>query len=438
MFLSAKKLQSLRKDERGNVAIIFGLVSLSVVMITGGALEFGNAYSVQHKLQLAADAGAMAGAAMDEGTSETTRQTMANNVFQSNVSGFSSAPIIPITTVDGSKVMVSASTALNTSLLRVINIESLSVAAASKAEVVYVAPDSAAGYCLLALDPSATHGLKSQGTPNVAYPECWAHTNSTLVEAIDGGGSAVVTGAGHSAVGGISASAVGVYSPAPTGGANVVNDPFATVGAYAPLSTPYQSTFTPPAIPNVCKANNLSLKKGSFTLEPGRYCGGINLQAGATVTLSPGVFIIDDGLFNVQSGSSVTGSNVLLYFKDANARMTIIGGGTVNLKGRQSGSSYAGFLMIAHPDAYRNGTSNIQGGGSFKLEGMVYMPTQNILITGNGDSNGSSHFFAIVAKSLEFRGNGIFNLKTHNTASNMPNIMPQKSTVGSVANVSLK
>jgi hypothetical protein len=244
--------------------------------------------------------------------------------------------------------------------------------------------------------------------------------------AIAGGGNAVVTGDGTSAVGGVSSSASGVYTPAAVGAASVVDDPFATVGAYVTPTSSYAPTFTPPVIPNVCKASSLDLKKGTFDLEPGRYCGGINLQAQAIVTFAPGVYIVDNGVFNVQSGASITGSNVLFYFSGAAAKMTVIGGGSVNLKGRTTGNSYPGFLFIAHPDAARGQTSNIQGGGTFKMEGMLYMPTQNILVTGNGTANTTSNFFAMVAKSFEFKGNGIFNYKPHTAASGMPDIMPVK------------
>ena len=84
--------------------------------------------------------------------------------------------------------------------------------------------------------------------------------------------------------------------------------------------------------------------------------------------------------------------------------MTIIGGGTVNLKGRTTGSSYAGFLMIAAGNATH--VSNIQGGGSFNMEGVVYLPKQTVYVTGNGDANGSSNVFAMVARNFDFRGNG--------------------------------
>ncbi len=222
----------------------------------------------------------------------------------------------------------------------------------------------------------------------------------------------------------MTAAAQGVYSPKPVGEMGVVKDPFATVSAYQLPYSSYTSTFTPPSVSGSCKASNLNLKKGTFTLSPGRYCGGIHLQAQAKVTFQEGVYIIDNGDFTTQSGSSITGSNVVFYFNGANATATVIGGGTVNLKGRQTGSSYEGFLFIQHPDAARGETTNIQGGGTFNVEGVIYMPTQNILITGNGDSNASSKFFSIVAKSFEFRGNGIFRLKPHDPASNMPDITP--------------
>ena len=142
---------------------------------------------------------------------------------------------------------------------------------------------------------------------------------------------------------------------------------------------------------------------------------------------NPGVYVIDNGLFNVQSGASVSGSNLLFYYSGANSRMTIIGGGTVNFKGRNTGSSYEGFLMIAHPDAWRGLESNIQGGGTFNMEGMVYMPTQRILISGNGDVNGSSKNFGIVAKDFYFQGNGTFNFKVRDGSSTLPDLMPKTS-----------
>ncbi len=418
-------------DKRGNVAITLGLAVVPAVMFIGGAVDFGNAYRTKQKIQFAADAAVLAAAAMPSGTAAQARETRALALFNANTAGLSG--VTPTATANGNSISLSAQGSVNTSFLKIANIDTLKVSGSSSGSVSYTTSTSNTTtgttvngkLCLLALDPDAANGMISQGTPNINYVDCWAHTNSTSATAIAGGGSAQVVGQGHSAVGGVEASANAVYSPTPTGGRGVVADPFASVSAYTLPHSSYQPTFTPPPIPSACKASGLNLKKNTFTLEPGRYCGGINMQAQATVHLQPGVYIIDSGIFNVQAGSTITGTDVLLYFVGTSARFTVIGGGTVNLKGRTSGpDDLKGFLFIAHPDAWRGLTSNIQGGGSFTMEGMIYAPTQNVLITGNGDANGSSNFFAIVAKSFEFRGNGIYRFKPWNSASNMPDLMP--------------
>ncbi len=444
-----KKIARLAKDERGNTIIMFGLTIVPAVMFIGGAIDFGTAYKTKSKIQAAADAAVLGAVALGSTATSAQRETTAASIFTANVIGTGVTPSV-VVSADGATVTVTASKDVPTSFLGIAHIETIHVTGNASASVSYTTVTGASSttgggkVCLLALDPGATNGFKSQGTPNVVATDCWGHTNSTQAAAIDGGGSAVVTGAGFSAVGSVTAAANGVYSPTPTGGASVVNDPFATVSAYAAAPAVYATTFATPTISTTCTASNLSLKKGTFSLAPGRYCGGINLQAGATVNFAEGEYIIDNGIFNVQSGSSVNGTNVMFYFSGAAARMTIIGGGTVNLTGRTTGNSYEGFLFIAHPDAWRGLTSNIQGGGTFKMEGMIYMPTQNILITGNGDGNTTSNFFSIVAKSFEFRGNGIFNTKTWNSASNMPDIMPTKpgttiagTTTTTISNVKL-
>ena len=145
------------------------------------------------------------------------------------------------------------------------------------------------------------------------------------------------------------------------------------------------------------------------------------------MTLNPGgIYIIDNGELNVQSGANVTGSDVLFYFTGANAHMTLIGGGTVTLKGRDQSSSYASFLFIADANAWQGNASNIQGGGSLTLEGVLYMPTQTILVSGNGDVNGTSTstYFAMVAKDFNFKGNGRFNLIPASSSTLLKDIMP--------------
>lgn len=413
---------NLLRDEEGSVAIIFALTMIPAMLLVGGAIDFGRAYSLREKLQNAADSAVIAAAAMPSSAVASERINAAKTTFNANLSGNIGA--IPTVTVNGGTVTLNTSADFNTAFLSVAQIEKLTIRAAASASS--SSPNQP--ICMLALDPESTDGIHIQGANVVRYQGCWAQTNSIKATAINANGSnATATGDGHCAVGGYAAEHNN-FSPTPRTGCSVVNDPFATVSAYNLPPSSYRSTFTAPALATTCKASNLSLKKGTYTLDPGRYCGGIDIKAQATVVFNPGVYVIDNGLFNVQSGASVSGSNLLFYYSGVNSRMTIIGGGTVNFKGRNSGSSYEGFLMIAHPDSSRGLESNIQGGGTFNMEGMVYMPTQRISISGNGDVNGSSKNFGIVAKDFYFQGNGTFNFKVRDSSSTLPDLMPKTST----------
>lgn len=418
-----RKLFQFARDERGNAAIIFALTLVPVAVLAGGTVDYGKVLAERAKLQAAADAAVLA-AAQEGGTTAAERTETATRVFNANTRNTNLANVAPHVVVTGDSVTIEAISPVQTPFLNIVNIPTLDASVASTAMAGDTISSNVPGkVCLLALDPNSTDGIHLQGANQVNYADCWAHTNSEKATAINAvGNNAKAYGKGHCAVGAWTQTH-DTFSPLPTGACKVVPDPFATVGAYE--AGTYTPTFAPPAKAVTCKASNLNLKKGVFTLDPGRYCGGINIQAGATVTFNAGVYYVDNGVFNVQSGSSVTGSNVVFYLEGASSRMQVIGGGTVNLSGRTTSASYAGFLVIAHPNANPMGESNIQGGGTFKMQGVIYMPKQRIEVSGNGDVNNATiSVFGMVAKDFYFRGNGVFNMKKHGGTGTIPDIMP--------------
>lgn len=417
------RMSTFLRDERGATGTMFALAIVPAIAMAGGAVDYGNALSQRTLLQTATDAAASA-ANLPADVSLTERQAIAMKVFRANVAGTQHSAATPTVSATDTSVTVELSRRITTPFLALAGVTHVDVLASSTASgSELVATTANAKVCLLALDPESNDGIHLQGGNIVNYADCWSHTNSTKATAINANGNnAQANGLGHCAVGGWTQSHA-TFTPSPTAGCTVVPDPFATVGAYE--TGAYTSTFTPPSKAITCKANNLNLKKGTFTLDPGRYCGGINIQAHATVTFNPGIYYIDNGALNVQSGSSVTGSNVLFYLEGAASKITVIGGGTVNLSGRTTTATYAGFLFIAHPNANPTGESNIQGGGTFKLNGMLYMPKQRIEVAGNGDVNTEGvTVFGMVARDFYFRGNGVFNLKKHAGTGNVPDIMP--------------
>ena len=415
---SLKALLKAFRDERGSVAILFGLMALPLFFMMGAAIDYTRAVKFRQAMQHAADSATLAAAALASDASTQDRINRAQSFFAANLASQGLPAVSSQVTANDVSVSLTANFIVRTTVLRIARIMSFPVKVSSTSEW----SDASGPVCLLALDPASADGIHIQGANVVNYPNCWAQTNSVTATAINSNGSrAAATGAGHCAVGGYS-DAHHDFGPTPTAGCKAIDDPFASVSAY-PSASSYVPNFTPPTVPSSCLATNLNLKKGSYTLSPGRYCGGLSLQAKATVTLKPGIYVIDNGELNVQSGASLTGSDVLFYFTGANAHMTLIGGGTVTLKGRQPSSSYSSFLFIADATAWQGKASNIQGGGSMTLEGLLYMPTQTILVSGNGDVNGSSTYFGMIAKDFNFQGNGAFNLVPASAGGSYTDIM---------------
>jgi Flp pilus assembly protein TadG len=413
-----RKSSAFRHDERGSTGVLFALALIPATLLSGGSIDYGRVLTERARLQAATDAASVAAASLLDATPAERSET-ALKVFRANASDSSMQPEI---TVDGNSISVKMSLKVKTPFLQLASIPEMDANATSTAYGLDQVTNTATNkVCLLALDPQSDDGIHVQGTNRINYTNCWAHTNSTKPTAINGTGGAIAAGAGNCAVGGWVES--GQYTPTPKSTCLDATDPYATVSAYASGAT-YATTFTAPVKDHSCKANNLNLKKGTFTLDPGRYCGGIEVQAGATVNFNPGVYYIDNGNFKVQSGASASGTNVVFYLEGALSKFALLGGGNISLNGRTAGSSYEGFLLIMHPNANPMGSSDIQGGGAFKLQGMLYAPTQRVEVSGNGDVNTMDgvNIFGMIAKDFYFRGNGVFNLKKF-SGGDIPDIM---------------
>ncbi len=214
------------------------------------------------------------------------------------------------------------------------------------------------------------------------------------------------------------------FDPSVRAGCDPVADPFANVSAY-PSAASWEPKFDLPEVDTMpCKSSALRLKKGKFTLDGGRYCGGLELMANSKVTFNPGVYIVDGAPLRAWSGSMLTGDDMVFYMHGAGAIVEIQGGSTVDLTGRHSGETYEGFVIIQNALAAEGEKSTIQGGGVFNMEGIVYMPTQKLEMGGNGNMNGSSDFFVVVAKNFEIFGSGRLYVKAHNVASLLPDLTP--------------
>lgn len=398
-------IKRLRAERRGSVAIIFGMTMIPVAFTVGTALDYGNYMRAQTALQAATDAAALAGSSI-LAASNVSRTTLAQNTFQANLPRFMKTSATTVVTPTLENVGVDSTFEVPTSFARLMNI--MSLPAKARANVTIDTAISDGSVCLLALGNSETvDGIALGGNSTIADHKCWAWSNSKSSKSLDAWGSSDATAAGFCAAGGVYGASR--FTPRPLTSCAERPDPFATLAM--------------PAVGS-CDFNNKQYNNGTSTAYPGVYCGGLELKPQAVVTFSPGVYIIRNGELRVQAQSQAIGTGVTFIFSGQGAGFEVKGGGQMDLKAPTSGT-YAGFLFVDDRNNRPEASVTLTGGGSIKMQGILYMPTRAVNIGGNGQMNQSSNFFAMVADRYSLGGTGDLYMKTDYAAAGFPDLLPK-------------
>jgi hypothetical protein len=145
---------------------------------------------------------------------------------------------------------------------------------------------------------------------------------------------------------------------------------------------------------------------GNYSVQPGYYSGGITISGG-TLTMTPGIYILDGvGLKVSGSSTSIVANGVMLYFQGTGK--LYVSGGALDLTPPTTGT-YAGVSIFQARDS--NLKSTLSGGTGIDVSGAVYLPAGKIVINGNGDAQEMSHAPSVggivIANMVEVGGNGI-------------------------------
>jgi hypothetical protein len=135
---------------------------------------------------------------------------------------------------------------------------------------------------------------------------------------------------------------------------------------------------------------------------------------GDTVTLNPGIYIINGGELHFNSGGPNLGGNGVFFFLTNGANLSIDNGANVNLVAGGIGTApstgiYNGTLFFEDPggspstDAGDSQPLSIQGGASTVINGAIYAPLAAITL---GNGTGTTVDADIVANTLTMNGGG--------------------------------
>ncbi len=419
---STAPLQQLVNDKRGNVSLIFGLTAIPMAMVASMAVDYGNSVRISNELQAAVDAGVLAAAtAMASGEDDTSKTQVADDTFFANLSdntlsGFSATPVTDID-FPGKQVTMTVGVR-NTRMINNLLSNHIDINVDATAIV-----DPGNPICLMALNPSAKEALYVNGTADILADGCSVHVNSNHEEALRQVGSGSATAESFCVNGDYSGSN---YTPSPQKSCRKEDDPledyfnddWATVDASA---CDFQSSDI---------FGNGNGGPDVVLLEPGVYCGELDIRAGKTaiiqgndedggdslyVFVNGGIDIAGGGTLRnyVEAGDGVTpdgdktfpAETVIILTGDNPGRFEMNGGADVVLKAKSSGS-FSGIAIAQDPDSVPTRPHQIAGGGDVNIDGIVYFPTQALDITGNGVIGNDADQFAIMADTIEVNGTG--------------------------------
>ena len=450
----------LRREQEGQAIVLIALVLLVLFMFVGLAVDAGQLYSARRTMQEAADSAAYAGAVVvyqggthsptgscgSTTTSTTTDGYLAavndgtKNGFTDGVSGvvltINNPPTSGPYCGDGRYFEVTIQTNVRTSLVPAESgLTTVRVRGVAGAEPLNN------GYAIMALDPAVNGPLPSG---SAFYADDTAYINLT-------GGGIVVNATGANAA----------YSKQGNCSQFTIQSPYGVdisggkIGTWP--SCPWPNNFTEnttqPQVPDpfagypppstsglpVCTTLSSCQDVNGYQ-NPGVYKVSIGGAGGTTITLNPGVYILENGI-NASGNADIVSRNdascaptstcgVFFYNTLTNYAQPgyPTGGscGPINLAGNAvstvnalSGRPdtdplhvYNNFLV--YQDSKCTATMSIGGNGSFTGSGTIYLPSAQFVFDGNNATLTGSQ---LVANDVNLQsGNITINFDGSNTA----------------------
>ena len=368
-------------EQEGQVLALVGLLMGVILFGLGLAVDVGQLFSARRAAQIAADAGAWAGAvrlynagsaaqAIAAATTDTTRNGFSTGAPAGTTVTVTSPPSAGAFSGNASYVQVVVTQTVGTAFLGAVR----ALTTVTTTAVAWVQNCGGTTDGVLVLEGGNVSGALNLNNASTKLTASGSgiQVNSTSATAVTlNSGGVDLTATSIKIVGNTSDGAE--MSPAPATGAASESDPLACVA-----KPDLASMVTRAAVASDYNNTNA-------TLNPGIYVGGIRARGSSAITLNPGVYVMKGsggtsyGL-TTSGTASISGSGVMIY--NVNGSFPASGGtctalsmaatGTVNLTAQRTGS-YAGILLWQDALCATSGTLTMTGSWS-NFEGTVYLP----------------------------------------------------------------
>ena len=402
---------SLWTDIRGNVAIIFTL-SLPVLLVCSGlAVDYAVWTNQKQELQRIADEAALIAAkelylANTSGSqaAAVAQASATNSIVAAGMSTAASpadrgdksnpsdrSPSGNRDTTFGDRVTVHTTVDLVEGTVEVtvtqagVALFSKSMIAPPLIRVSAVARSVGGGrVCVIGLHESEAGTITLDSNAILTAATCGVYSNSTSADGVSSNSNAVLTSELTCSAGGYDGKAYN-FAPPPVTDCPKIPDPLASRPA-------------PPV--GRCDYKNREVIDKRTNLHPGVYCGGLFIDGNSDVRLNPGVYVIKDGEFRVDSNSKIRGTEVGFYLLGADSVFRFSSNAVVDLSAPVDGP-LAGILFFEDRSAPLGRAHEIFSNYARNLVGTVYLPRGRFVIDADTPVADLSAYTAIIALKVE-------------------------------------
>jgi len=408
----AKSMARLKRDRRGNVAMMFAIMSPILVGGLGMGLESAYWTFDQRNMQNASDAAALAASGDATANYASVASAVAATYGYTNgVNG------VTVTSSNAAACPAGGNTCYSVAitykqqlyLLPIVGFRGDTTVSGGQPAQTLRSTSTATGqtttrnYCLLALNTIGT-SILGNGVPTTNFAGC--NTMSNAGSTCHGHDMGADYGDAH-----LTDNGCGVIQES---NVPIVPDPYAVLASNIPANTcggsyPQEpSHHGDPALPASNQWSGSKALAGNVQV-----CGDLQLTGNVTINAPAGaVLVIENGQLDTNGHTiqTASGSSVTVVFSGDNSGTYThapTGGGTLDLQAPSSGV-WSGVALYQDP-ALTSGVDISAAGNSptWDITGLVYLPHSNVTFSGavNKSSNGTS-CFAMVVGDITINGTG--------------------------------
>jgi Flp pilus assembly protein TadG len=390
-------------DAQASILPMFALLLVPMMAVVGATVDYSRANKLKSSLQNVLDAALLAGAR--DGSMNWAN--VALNYFNANLSAGDASVGTPSFMLNGDRAYVGSATAsVRTTFLGVMGINSINV---NVSGVASVRNNGGAYYCVMALNPTAQAALQLTGNASITInaPKCVIQVNSKDFDAVDMTGNAYIKSVENCFVGRLRTVGNATITPQPDPICQPIPDPFA---AYS----------RPPI--GGCDYTDFKVSGNkTLTLQPGVYCGGMNFSGPVNITFAAGLYVIKDGAIT-ESGGNFTGSGVSMFLTGQGASVQLSGQANWHIVAPTGGylPGFVIFLDPSGPSGLAADFSSLSGQSELYFEGIIYLPRQQVTVSGGALAFAPSPYTSYIGDTLRFVGNGELVINNDTSLTKLP------------------